>query len=228
MITVLLILIIGGMTYYMLKPRKVKIAADGQMTESKLWSFNEQSWHAKYYKWLLSTKKLPKGGCPYFWTLVGMSLLLIILSPIVGVVKLVELIIGERKEHTPEWHQKNYDRQQRRELRGEKIGKIATVFAKVILGLFIGAGLIVLTYGVATQKNLWWLLLLAIVSAVIFILIMLLIVWLWTNYNVGGKIINSKVIQIPKSMMIAIYTRACPKITWSKSINNEKQEIPQI
>ncbi len=215
---ILFILIGGGALIYALKPVKTKVTPSGQLIETKIWHFNENSWHARYYKWLMSTNSLTCGGCKYFWTLVGMTLALIIFSPVVILFHIIGFIImfwpkGPEKIHPPEYYQKKFDKEQRREKRMAKVGKVMAVVGKVFL-ILIGLLLLgVFIYEVSTDSKLWWVTLIFLGCVVLLIGLVALVVFLWNNYGVGDKIIHSKPIRYAASLI----KKACPVITWNKT-----------
>lgn len=224
----LYILIAGllGLMYYMLKPRRIKVSTKGEVYSTKLWNFNQNTWHARYYKWLLSTGNLPSGGCVYFWTLFGMSICLIIFFPIILLAWLIIAIICKKKHKLlsdDEW-KKELDKINRKEKRSEKIGKIASVIGKILLGTGLLFSLVVLIYGCATTPTLWWHLLIFLGFIIAVTSIVILILWLWVDNNIGRKIKNSKLIRYSHSLISGWFDRTCPRISWSKTFKNEEQE----
>ena len=53
-------------------------------------TLNSDTWHSKYYKWVLNTQNLPKSLCPYFWSLS----LFLVTSPLIVVGKLLYWIFS--------------------------------------------------------------------------------------------------------------------------------------
>ncbi len=227
MITALITLIALGAGLYILKPVQERVTLGGEIISSKIWQLNENSWHTKYYKWLTHGNDLTCGGCKYFWTIFGLTLLLIAFLPFVIVAQIIMHWPESKKEHSPEYYEKKWARQDKRRRRGDKVGKIAEVIGKVFLGIFLLTMITILIHGIATEKDLWWILLGAIGTVLVLFGLVYLVSRIWSRFNVGRRIINSAIIQVPRSIIISIYTRACPRIIWNKKLQHETQKTQE-
>lgn len=211
----MIILIIIGVIlllflWYVLTPRK-------KDTEGfKLWSFDENSWHARYFKWVTDSD-LPQGGCAYFWAmlcLIVFSEIIFIVHIIYGLIIWIGKYIPERKpkERTPEEWQMKWDRERKREIRN---AKIAGMIGKIFLVGIVGLVLFVLIRLLSTKGG--PINLLVFIGAVALTVgTCFLMVWLWRKGKVGNRI--AKPFLYMGSVISMIYTKSCPKITWNKSI----------
>lgn len=177
-------------------------------------TLNKNSWHFKYYKWSLESETPPKSLCPYFWSMVGLILLFPFILLIKGLSyrhdKSFEKKWEKRAKMTPEQIQKANKRDDRRDRIIEYVGK-GFVGIILLFGVFLIGALIYTGIG-----ELGWLEFVKRLFMIIGILtVLVLIVITWVDKNIGGKIINSKLVQVPIAMVKAVYTKACPLIKWN-------------
>lgn len=202
--------------WYVLKPRTK------DENGFKMWSFNESSWHARYYKWVISSK-LPQGGCVYFWSMVSLVLLSEIIFTIWLIVTIIEKIddwIPERERKIKHLTEEEWNKKWKKEDRMDKLKiKLIVIFGKIFVGAFIIFIIGSIIYAVLHAKRSQWIhlfTLLGIISATG------LIVWGWIAMGIGkGALKILKPLGYPfkyiGSMIVAIYTKSCPKITWNKT-----------
>jgi len=201
--------------WYVLKPRPK------DENGFKMWFFSERSWHARYYKLIVG--KLPQGGCVYFWVMIA----LILLSPLFLIFwilfKLSDLntnrLNKKNAKRTPEQKRKREEKLERRGLWMEKFGEYLGK-TLVILMLLFALGVIIYAILEGKRTNLWHFL--EICSIVLlFVGIIILLRWLCLKIHLGRYIIKIlKPLGYPFkyiwSIIVAIYTKSCPKITWNK------------
>lgn len=215
------ILIIAGVIlllflWYILKPRPKN--EEG----FKMWAFNEKSWHARYYKWVVGNH-LPQGGCGYFWSMFA----LVSLSPLIfggyaffsAIVWIIELFPERKpKEYSKEEWQARILKINKREARREKLSIITgKVFITIIIiGILVGA-----IFFFSGGKTNLYAFLIFIGCFCVAVGLILGIRWIWLKFKLGKtflKILTPLGIPFKYmwSMIVAIYTKSCPKITWSK------------
>lgn len=201
--------------WYILTPRKKNDEG------FKLWSFKANSWHARYYKYIVS-ENLPQGGCEYFWSILGLTVFASVIFFFIGLFKVIMLIgsyFPERpeKQRTPEQWQQYWKKKEKREQNQKKVASIA---GKVFLGLL---GLLVLfgIYKLFFLKGPQWLSILQVVGMLVgTVAVIAGIIWLFEKFSLGKLILKGlRPLGYPFvyfwSMIVAIYTKSCPKITWN-------------
>lgn len=209
--------------WYVLTPRKKN--EEG----FKLWNFNADSWHARYYKWVV-VGDLPQGGCVYFWSIIGLvafSPLILTASGLYHGVDWVKSLAPKRKkkkkaeEKTPEEWQEYLERKNERdEVIRRRMEKLAGILGKVTLGV-IALGMLFGIYRLFFIKTQQWLTILQAIGLIVLVLsISVGIVWTFKKFRVGLLILKAiKPLGYPFkylwSMVVAIYTKSCPKITWN-------------
>lgn len=200
--------------WYVLKPRPK------DENGFKMWFFNEKSWHARYYKWVVSDT-LPQGGCSYFWSIIALVLFSELIFFFWFLVFIVGLFSFERKkiERTPEEWDAYYARQRKCENRKEKL---AIVTGKIFVGFIAAVLLGLIIWGILNAKGGDWvklLIILGIIAGAVGVIILLR--WVWLKLKLGNQLLKIiKPLGYPFryiwSMIVAIYTNSCPKITWHK------------
>ena len=114
-------------------------------------TLNAESWHSRYYKWVLKSKNLPKSLCPYFWIL----LLFLATAPFIVFGKCISWIftfagkIFKKKKKELTWEEE-MEKELKRNRFYTMVGKIFFGFL-ALLFLFV---FIALMYG-AHQKHTW-------------------------------------------------------------------------
>lgn len=169
---------------------------------------------SRYYRWVFRDR-LPMSLCPFFWTMI----FLIILSPIILTYKLVMYIHDNvhltvtpskpRKERTADYWAG-------REKRNKKFEKWSSLIGKVIFGLlmtFYGV-MIIIFIVVSVDKLGWFQFFVYLFSLVGLIGTIVGVLYAFLTTDLGEKIIQSAVVQIPVHMISAIYHKMCPIINW--------------
>jgi hypothetical protein len=188
-------------------------------------SLNKDSWHFKYYSWIIGSDA-PKTLCPYFWTMVA----IVSLAPIVVFFKLLGMLGSYlekrsdakilKKFKDPNYDpDKEYEKMKKREKIGEITGKIALGFLILFAMFVIG----VVFYESSTKYG-WFEVLKNLMAIIGLITVFLLSIFGLMELQLGRRIANSNFIQVPKSMIIAVYTKACPLVEWN---DNKLAEIKQ-
>lgn len=181
-------------------------------------TLNLNSWHAKYYKLVLD-RNPPKSLCPYFWTMV----VFVVFAPIVLLAHYViewtstlfdkmrinseiKKAIKPRKPYDAEKERK---KQIRTERGLEVFGKILIILGITSFVFFIG--MLIFT----TLKHVgFWNTIISTFFLVGVFTTLYHITKAMVDNRVGRKMMNSSFIQIPIEMVIAVYTKACPIVTW--------------
>lgn len=206
--------------WYLLTPRKED--SEG----FKLWNFNANSWHARYYKWVVGDD-LPQGGCVYFWSIMG----LVVFSPLMftvsgfyhGIVWITSLIPERKKikKRTPEEWAEYWNRKEKRDRAKEKtVRRFTEILGKVAIGLLVLLFLFVIYKLFFLKTHQWLNILQALGLFIVIIGTSLGIVLTFMKFKVGLLILKAiKPLGYPFkylwSMVVAIYTKSCPKITWN-------------
>lgn len=215
------VLIVGAILllflWYVIKPRPK------DENGFKMWFFNEKSWHARYYKWVISDD-LPQGGCAYFWSIVA----LVAFSEIIFSVWLIHEIsvkfcslFPEKKEKqkTAEEWEAYWDKKHKQM---ERKAKTVEIIGKVLVGIVILGILTAIIVGIIHAKTKDFITILIALGCIAFgVGVIILLRWVWLKLNLGyGLLKVLKPLGYPFkymwSMIVAIYTRSCPKITWHK------------
>lgn len=177
-------------------------------------TLNKDSWHFKYYSWVKDNDNAPKSLCPYFWTMV----VFIVFSPLILFFKGVGFLISKLPERKSNKVKVLTEEEQLRlRKREQRIERIVEVIGKILFGIFLLAGMVlvsVLLYSGVKKVGI-----LGVVRSIFTIVGMWATVYFiidrWVENNWGRKIIHSKVIQIPVTMIKSIYNKACPIIKWT-------------
>lgn len=179
-------------------------------------SLNKNSWHYRYYSWVLCKDSTPKTLCPYFWTMV----VLVLFLPVVLFIKLIGMLFNFfDKRHSEKLYKKlldeNYDYEKER-AKSRKIDKVIEIIGKVVTGFILLCLVTLLGLALYTGvKEVGWLTALKNLFTLIGIITtFLLIVAGIAELEIGSKIVKSKFIQVPKAMIIAVYTKSCPLVDW--------------
>ena len=179
-------------------------------------SLNKNSWHFKYYSWIIGGDA-PKTLCPYFWTMVT----IILLSPFVIFYKSLSLLdTYVDKKLKQKYLKRISDKKINSEKEIYKIQrnqKISEIIGKILVGMLLGFLLIVLgiLFNVIVGKVGWYQFFINLLAVIGFLTTITLAVIGLCEIRIGYRIINSKFIQIPKSMIVAVYTKACPLVEWN-------------
>lgn len=171
----------------------------------KLWDLSEDSWLAKYYTWVVG--ELPNGGCVYFWVSIG----LILISPIAGIVYLLR----NKSKDKPKDPVKLAKQKKAKEVIECAAGYFGKLFIIVIIILgIVGVVGILLSSTVAG----WIAFAQALGILALGVIAVVIICWLWTILRIGKGFVWAfgPFFGYLGSMIKAIYTKSCPKITWRK------------
>ncbi len=216
-------ILVVGFLWYVLTPRK----KDEQ--GFKLWTFDENSWHARYYKWLLDDD-LPQGGCAYFWCIVAITIFAPLIFTIYGIARIVmyiQKLIPKRKpkpvkEISYEEFEKKWAKEQRIQARNTKIAEIV---GKILLGIIILGALVGLIVFLSRGRKSFISVgvLLGVVSVAFGAVYTIL--WLWKKGKIGKRI--AKPFLYLGSVIHMIYTKSCPKITWQKTTDYDNADTPE-
>ena len=201
-------------------------------------TLNKNSWHFKIYSKIVSDNP-PKSLCPYFWTMV----LLTILSPFIllfwgcylisdfvsnGFNLLVSKIVPKKKEETYEETLARWEREKKQKIKREKFwGKASDIFVIFLKYVVLPAAAIFFLYFLyAKGSEVGWLNLFVALGVVLLIIgVVVLFIFLCEKYGgVIGKFIlkmlrplnvfNWKITKMTGMMIVATYKKMCPLITW--------------
>lgn len=211
--------IVGGILliflWYVLTPRKKN--AEG----FKLWNFDANSRHARYYKWAISDN-LPQGGCAYFWSMFALILFAPVVFTLAGFVRALIWFVSfipqpKTKEKTPAEWDAYWEKRHRAERRADKISIIVGKVALGFLVLLLLAGIAYL-FTLKSEKLFTLLQIVGFLALLIGVLIFLF--WLFEKISFGKHLLKvlrplSYPFKYLGSMIVAIYTKSCPKITWT-------------
>ena len=194
-------------------------------------TLKKNSWHFRYYRFLTLSDSPPKTLCPYFWSLVFLTVAL----PVLLLARLFVTVVekaGEwesskreaRKNWSPdEWDEYYKERRKKQEIQSkktEKIGKAFFVLAMIALASMLVYGIIVM---VSEGGWLKFLIVLGVGAAVAGILVGIL----WLLVNKGGLVIDwirrSFVFNFFGGMISAAYNKACPMIDWQNETETQNQ-----
>lgn len=196
-------------------------------------TLKKSSWHFRYYRFLTLSDSPPKTLCPYFWSLVFLTVAL----PVLLIARMFATVIekaGEwksstkevRKDWSPEqWNEYYEAKRKKQEIQNKKTEKIGKIFFLLMLASLA----LMLVYGVfmMVSEN-GWLKSLMILGAgtagagTIFGI-------LWLSINKGGLLVDwikrSFVVNFFGGMISAAYNKACPIIDWNETETQNQQNL---
>lgn len=208
-------------------------------------TLNKNSWHFNYYSKIVSDTP-PKSLCPYFWTMVLLTLISPIVVLIMGLVYVYQkidkffddVVPKKQKVHKPEKEKtleeliKERDEiRQRDKVRVERWNKLSNGFFWSVKYILLPLFVIFIGYEIfqAGVKMGWLKLFLTFGTGIVSILILFGLIWFFDTY--GGRIgrainpLNWKFVQIVGEMINVAYTKACPLITWEEENKTENDTI---
>lgn len=214
-------------------------------------TLNKNSWHYKFFKFMLEGVEPPKSLCPYFWILVG----LIVCSPVIGLAALVikigkflDSIVSkfvpkkQKKEKTlEEWEAEWRAQRLKRDAKAARMEKIGKFFGKIAIWVGLPSVLVLVIYGVYSNvvKLGWYHMLvglgLCIVLAFGLFGIVKLFEWFFDRYfdTIGRGITKFAIfIFTPFKwigwMIKAGYEKACPLVEWQGEDTEVKKDYHQF
>jgi hypothetical protein len=206
-------------------------------------TLNKKSWHFEYYSYVVSDTP-PKSLCPYFWTMVAIT----ILSPLIGLMLLFAFI----NKHLSSFFEKTTPKKKKMEKREtaeeiierlekdsikrakranfwNKVGdKVSFAFRWIVFPLVVISLIYMLFQKIAETG---WIPVL-IAGAIAIVLCLVVVGFTLLVEKFGGKIGNFilkvlgilnpfswKITNIIGEMIKTAYTKACPLITWEEKSN---------
>lgn len=217
-------------------------------------TLNLNSWHFKIYSKVVG-KTPPKTLCPYFWSLVAIT----ILSPFILMVFLVGRCIDaffwlktklipkrqikqktfeEREKEVADMIKKWEEEERKAKIKTErwnKIEKITLFIAKWTILPLLVIGLIVVIIFAGNTIG-WGMFLLKVVIALLMLGTIVTFIWLWDKYSdkiftpIGKGLIKLnplkwQVTQLIGGMIYSLYVKACPMIKWEGEVTEENYSI---
>lgn len=214
-------------------------------------TLNKNSWHYKFFKFMLEGAEPPKSLCPYFWILVG----LIVCSPALGIVSLI-IKIGkfvdkftskfkkkkEKTEKTFEQWEAEWDAKRLKEkIKAERMAKIGKIIGKIFL---FGIAPLCILYAFyqfyLSAQVVGWKHILTATGIVVGIIICLVGIvcafqWFADKYfeKIGEGIVKFSIfIFTPVKwigwMIKAGYEKACPLVEWEGEDTEVKKDYHQF
>lgn len=181
---------------------------------------NKNSWHFNYYSAVISSNP-PKSLCPYFWSLVAITLfapliLLFLLAAKIGRLlpkknKITKSPFDMNQEELSK-HLEKYNKQAKQAKKAEKTGKIVFLF-------FISLVVFVICFGFyeIIQRDGFFQTIINLFTIFGFFSFLFLIINFLIDKNVGSKVgkLFGRVFKIPLAMINSFYEKNCPLISWS-------------
>ena len=212
-------------------------------------TLNKNSWHYKYYSTVVGDYA-PKSLCPYFWTMVILTILSPLFIIVIGAIKFMDKLINffdkitiiktkkevkEVKRKTDEEWDAWFDEQEKiavaKRKRWDNIShKFSLVFGWVIVPLILIIG-IWQGYNLIVKHGI-----IPILGVFSIIAVFLGLIWgfIWVANRYANKTskhlimffkfinpLRFKFVQIIGQMIKAWYTKACPLITWEGKSKDE-------
>lgn len=185
-------------------------------------NFKKESWHSKYYRFMLNQDP-PKSLCPYFWALVGSTLVFPMLLTSKYLRYRKEQELRKRDNWTPEqraaWQEAELEKEMRRVERSKKYGKVASA----LWFTFIGSMLVFGLYSMIQKEGLLQTILVFSVAFSIAFLILFLIYAVVVK-NKLDFLADTFVVKFFGGMAVAIYRKACPVIEWEEEKEKTKKD----
>lgn len=186
-------------------------------------TLNLNSWHAKYYNRVFGINP-PKTLCPYFWTMV----VLVLFSPLYFFLlwcgEKYCYVIEKRISHKKPKSNNPVKKKTPKTIRFFNIIETIGIII-IIISLTLTVLLIILTiYDIVSKIGIINLLFITF-EFIGFFFVVYQIINLFVKNSLIQKFFNSNFIQIPVQMVIAVYKKACPIVTWvddtqKQTVNN--------
>lgn len=209
-------------------------------------TLNKKSWHFWLYSKVVSDTP-PNSLCPYFWSVVAITLFFPVILIIAGIIWMAE------KRQEAHWHKENLmsaeqylEKMRKKDKRAAKRAKIASATGKVFLGLVllsVVVFLIIVLYQAGVKIG-FWALIQNIFTGIGVAATFVFFLWIWIEYEFADKIggmfsklysplkgkskyfnpFKWKISIIIWEMIKTIYTKACPLIKWNENVEKTVQE----